>query len=161
MLVPAVFFWEVVLAIHVIVVVAAFGAVVTYPVIALVADRLDRRSAPVLHRVRAVLGRSLVNPGLLVVLAAGIYLASELHQWHEFYVQWGIAVIVILGGLEGGFVIRQSATLAGLAQRDIDASGGGQPTWSPEYESARTRSDQISVAMAVLVLVTVFFMVVQ
>jgi hypothetical protein len=161
MLVPAVFFWQVVLAIHVIFVVAAFGAVVSYPVIVLAAERLDLRSAPLLHRVRALLGRSLVNPGLLVVLAAGIYLASDLHQWHQFYVQWGIAVIVILGGLEGGFVIRQSAKLAELAQRDIDAAGGGEPTWSPEYVSARGRSDQINVAMAVLVLVTVFFMVVQ
>jgi hypothetical protein len=161
MLVPAVFFWQVVLAIHVIIVVAAFGAVVAYPLIAIAAERLDRRSAPLLHGVRAVIGRSLVNPGLLVVLAAGIYLASDLHQWHEFYVQWGVAVIVVLGGLEGGFVIRQSGKLAELAQRDIDAAGGGELTWSPEYVSARGRSDQINVVMAVLVLVTVFFMVVQ
>jgi hypothetical protein len=154
MLVPAVFFWQVVLAIHVIFVVA-------YPVIAIAADRLDRRSAPLLHRVRALIGRSLVNPGLLVVLAAGIYLASDLHQWHVFYVQWGIAAIVILAGVEGGFVIRQSAKLADLAQRDIDAAAGGEPAWSPEYESARGRSDQINAAMAVLVLVTCFFMVVQ
>jgi len=161
MLVPAVFFWQVVLAIHVIIVVAAFGVVVAYPVLTIAAERLDRRSAPLLHRLRVVIGRSLVNPGLLVVLAAGIYLASDLHQWHEFYVQWGIAVIVVLGGLEGAFVIRQSGKLADLAQRDIDASGDAEPTWSPEYVSARGRSDQINAVMAVLVLVTVFFMVVQ
>lgn len=161
MLGPAVFFWQVVLAIHVIIVVAAFGALVAYPLIVVAAERLDRRSAPVLHRVRAVIGRSLVNPGLLVVLAAGVYLAADLHQWHEFYVQWGIAAIVVLGGLEGAFVIRQSANLAELAQRDVDAAGGGEPQWSAEYVAARGRSDQVNALMAVLVLVTVFFMVVQ
>ena len=117
MLVPAVFFWQVVLAIHVIIVVAAFGVVVAYPVLTIAADRIDRRSAPLIHGIRVVIGRSLVNPGLLVVLAAGIYLASDLHQWHEFYVQWGVAAIVVLGGLEGGFVIRQSTRLAELAER--------------------------------------------
>jgi hypothetical protein len=161
MLVPAVFFWQVVLAIHVIIVVAAFGVVVAYPVLTIAADRIDRRSAPLVHRVRGVIGRSLVNPGLLVVLAAGIYLASDLHQWHEFYVQWGVAAIVVLGGIEGGFVIRQSVRLAELAERDIAAAGGGDPTWSHEYVHARGRADQINAVMAVLVLVTVFFMVVQ
>jgi hypothetical protein len=161
MLVTAVFFWQVVLAVHIIVVVASFGVLVAYPLIAVAAERLDRSSVPLLHRVRIVIGRSLVNPGLLVVLVAGIYLASHLHQWHEFYVQWGIAVIVVLGGLEGAFVIRQSKKLAELAERDIAASGGGEIKWSTDYVSARGRSDQVTAAMALLVIVTIFLMVVQ
>ncbi len=70
MLVPAVLFSQVVLAIHVVFVVAAFGALVSYPVIAMAAERLDRRSVPLLHRTRKVVGRSLVNPGMLIVVVA-------------------------------------------------------------------------------------------
>jgi hypothetical protein len=161
MLVTAVFFWQVVLAVHIIVVVAAFGVLVAYPLIAAAAERLDLSSVPLFHRVRIVIGRRLVNPGLVVVLAAGIYLASELHQWHQFYVQWGVAVIVVLGGLEGGFVIRQSKMLAELAERDISAAAGSEIKWSTEYVGARRRADQTNALMAMIVVVTVFLMVVQ
>ncbi|HEX3801865.1 MAG TPA: hypothetical protein VHV75_03395 [Solirubrobacteraceae bacterium] len=161
MLVPAVFFWQIALAIHIIFVVACFGIVVSYPLIAIAAERLDRRSVPLMLRLRQLIGRSIVNPGLLIVVLAGVYLSSELHQWHAFYVQWGIGAIVVMGALEGAFVIRQSGKLADLAQRDIDASGVGEINWSHEYIAARGRSDQVNALMAVIVVVTVFFMVVQ
>jgi hypothetical protein len=161
MLTPAVFFWQIVLAIHVVFVVAAFGVVVAYPVIALAAERLDRSSVPLLHRVRQVVGRSMINPGLLVVAIAGIYLAADLKTFHDFYVQWGIGVIIVLGALEGAFVTRQSGRLAELAQHDIDAAAGGEVKWSSEYVTARGRADQVNAVMAVLVIVTVFLMVVQ
>jgi hypothetical protein len=161
MLVPAVFFWQVILAIHVVFVVAAFGAVVAYPVIAVAAERFDRRSVPVMHRVRQVLGRSLVNPGLVVVVIAGVYLATDLHEWHDFFVQWGVGAVLVIGALEGAFVIRRSGRLAELAQRDIDAAAGGEVNWSDDYVAARGRADQVNGLMAALVVVTVFLMVVQ
>ena len=126
MLVTAVAFPTVALAIHILFVVGAFGIVIGYPVILLSAERLDRRAMPVLHRVRVNLGRSLVNPGLLVVVIAGVYLASHLHQWSHFYVQWGIAAAVVIGGLEGSFVIPQEKRMAELAARDIEAAGDGE-----------------------------------
>jgi len=161
MFVPAVFFWQVVLAIHIIFVVVSFGALVAYPVTMLAAERLDRRSVPILHRVRQVLGRGLINPGLLLVVAAGIYLAADFHQWHAFYVQWGIGAVIVIGALEGAFVIRQSGRLAELAQRDVNAAGGAEVDWSPEYISLRSRADQANALLAVIVIVTVFLMVVQ
>jgi hypothetical protein len=161
LLVPAVFFWQIALAVHIVFVVAAFGIVVSYPLIAIAADRLDPRSAPMMLRLRQLMGRSLINPGLLIVVIAGVYLSSELHQWHEFYVQWGIGAVLVIGGLEGMFVIRQSGKLAELAQRDIDASGDGEVNWSHEYIAARGRADQVNALMAMIVVVSVFFMVVQ
>jgi hypothetical protein len=161
MLAPAVLFSQVVVAIHVVFVVVAFGALLTYPVIAIAAERLDRRSVPLLHRVRKVIGRSLVNPGMVIVVIAGIYLASDLHDWHEFFVQWGLGAVIVIGALEGAFVIRESGRLADIAQRDIDAAGGGEIKWSEEYVSVRGRADQVNALMAVIVIVTVFLMVVQ
>ena len=75
--VPAVFFWQIALAVHVVFVVTAFGVVVAYPLIAIAAERLDPRSAPMMLRLRQLIGRSLVNPGLLIVVIAGVYLASS------------------------------------------------------------------------------------
>jgi hypothetical protein len=162
LLVPAVYFWQIALAVHVVFVVAAFGLLLAYPFIVIAVERFDRRSVPVMLRVRQLLGRSLVNPGLLLVVIAGVYLAAEQHQWHEFYVQWGIGAALVIGALEGGFVVRQSGKLAELAERDINASAGnGQVTWSNDFLAARGRADQVNALLAVLVVVTIFLMVVQ
>jgi hypothetical protein len=160
-LVPAIFFWQIALAVHVVFVVAALGLVLAYPFIIVGVERFDRRAVPVVLRVRQLLGRNLVNPGLLLVVAAGVYLASEQHQWHEFYVEWGIGAVVVIGALEGAFVGRQSGRLAELAERDISAAATGDFTWSNEYLAARGRADQVNALLAVLVVVTIFLMVVQ
>jgi hypothetical protein len=162
LLVPAVFFWQIALAVHVVFVVAAFGLLLAYPFIVIAVERFDRRALPVLLRVRQLLGRSLVNPGLLIVVIAGVYLAAHEHQWNQFYVQWGIGAVLVIGALEGSFVIRLSGKLADLAERDINASAGAaEVTWSTEYLVARTRADQVNAVLAMLVVVTIFLMVVQ
>ena len=161
MFLTAVSFPKIVLAVHVLAVVGALGVVVGYPVIALAAARLDRRSMPLLHRVRVIVGRTLVNPGLLVVVIAGVYLASHGHDWSHFYVQWGIGAAVVIGGLEGSVVIRQEQRLAELASRDIDAAGAGEVEWSGDYVAVRGRADLVGRAMALLVAVTVVVMTLQ
>jgi hypothetical protein len=162
LLVPAVFFWQIALAVHIVFVVAAFGLLLVYPFIVIAVERFDRRSVPVLLRVRELLGRSLVNPGLLIVVIAGVYVAADQHQWSQFYVQWGIGAVVVIGALEGAFVIRQSGKLAELAERDIKVSAAAtEVTWSSEYLAARSRADQVNALLAVIVVVTIFLMVVQ
>ncbi len=161
MLVPAVFFWQIVLAVHVVFVVAAFGLLLAYPLITIAAERLDRRSLPVILRVRMLLGRSLVNPGLLIVVISGVYLAAQQHQWGDFYVWWGIAAALALGGLEGALVTRQSVALVALAERDVGLFGDAEGSWSSDYGTARSRADQVNALLAVIVVVTTFLMVVQ
>jgi hypothetical protein len=162
LLAPAVVFWQIALAVHVVFVVAAFGLLLAYPFIVIAVERFDRRSVPVLLQVRELLGRSLVNPGLLIVVIAGVYVAADQHQWSQFYVQWGIGAVVVIGALEGAFVIRQSGKLAELAERDIKVSAAAaEVTWSSEYLAARSRADQVNALLAVIVVVTIFLMVVQ
>ncbi len=162
MLITAVYFWQVALAVHVVFVVAAFGLLLVHPFIVMAAERLDRRAVPGILRVRRLLGRSLVNPGLAMVVIAGVYLAAYEHQWSRFYVQWGIAAALVIGGLEGAVVIRQIGRLADLAERDLAASGPAREvTWSAEYLAARGRADQVNALLGVIVVVTTFLMVVK
>ena len=163
MLETATSFAQLVLAVHILAVLAAFGVVLGYPLILLWAARLDPRSLPLLHDVRVMIGRSLVNPGLALVLIAGIYLASKWHQWHEFYVQWGLGVAFVLGGLEGALVIRGERRLAELARRDVAASAGGEGevTWSAEYAALRASTGQVTWVMSVLIVTTVVLMTVR
>src|SRR5271165_3446046 len=95
---PAVSAYEVGLAVHIMAVVVAFGVTFAYPIMFAVAARRDPRSLPLLHRIEYTVERMLVNGGLVLVLAAGIFLASDGHHWSEFFVQWGLAVVIVIGG---------------------------------------------------------------
>jgi hypothetical protein len=92
--------------VHIAAVVVAFGVTFAYPLFVLAGARLDPSAMPWFHRMQQLIGRRLINPGLGVVLLAGIYLASYLDKWHAFYVQWGIGVVIVLGALEGAFMTR-------------------------------------------------------
>jgi hypothetical protein len=158
LLVTAVTFPDIVLAIHIMAVVLAFGIVVAWPLVARVVEGVDPRAVPALYRARFLLGRMLVNPGLLLVVIAGVYLAAHGHDWKEFFVQWGIAAAVVLGALEGAFAMRQSRTLAELATRDVETAGAGPVSWSEEFVLSRGRYGIVSIVMAIIVLATVYVM---
>ena len=102
---PAATFYEVVLAVHIMAVVIAFGVTFAYPIMFAVAAKHDPRSLPLVHRIEYTVERMLINPGLALVLLAGIYLASKGHYWSDFFVQWGLAAVVVIGALVGAVMI--------------------------------------------------------
>ena len=164
MLVTAVAFPDVILALHILGAIVGFGFVFAFPVMFAAASRTDPAVIPWLLRARQRVGRYVVNPGLTLVVAAGIYLASDEHQWGNFYVGWGILAALVLGALEGSLIVRPAARLATLAERDLAATAGpagGQrtsATWSAEYTTALQRFSLAGNAMALIVVITVFFM---
>jgi hypothetical protein len=160
-LVEAVQFWQIVLGVHILAVVVGFGVVFAYPLFVLVGGRLDPRAMPWFHRMQQMVGRRLINPALAVVLIAGIYLTSDLHQWKSFYVGWGLAAAVVIGALEGAVMIPGEGRLAELADRDVAAAGDGAVTWSPEYEAQVKRIGAFGTLLSLLIVVTVFLMTVQ
>jgi uncharacterized membrane protein len=160
-LVQAVAFWQVVLAVHIVAVIAGFGVVFSYPLFVFAGGRMDPRAMPWFHRMQQMIGRRLINPALALVLIAGIYLASDLHQWKSFYVGWGVAAVVVIGALEGAVMIPGEGKLAELAARDVAAAGSGAVTWSPEYEAQVKRIGAFGTVLSLLIVVTVYLMTVQ
>ena len=164
MLVPAVAFSDFVLAVHILAAVIGFGVVFAFPVLLASAAHLDPGVLPWLLRARQRIGRYIVNPGLLVLLLAGIFLASDEHQWKFFYVQWGIAAVIVIGGLEGSLITRRSGRLADLAERDLAATGvpsGGQRVsaqWSEDYLRGQRLLTIGGTLIQVIVVITVFLM---
>jgi hypothetical protein len=151
-------FTDVAVAIHIMGVVVALGVTFAYPIIFTVGRRMDPRAMPWMHRVQVEIGRRLINPGLVVILGFGIYLASHEHQWSKFYVGWGLAVLVILGGLGGAFFTPREQRLAELADRDIAAAGTGEVEFSQEYESLATQVVIVGAIANLLILATILFM---
>jgi hypothetical protein len=155
---PAVAFFEVVLAVHIMAVIVAFGVTFAYPIMFSVGARADPRSLPLLHRIEYSTERRLVNPGLLIVLLAGIYLASKLHVWSAFYVQWGLGAIVVIGATVGAVMIPTAKRAESLAARDLAAGDADDPSLSEEYRTLARRLAAVGSLLSLLVLVTVYFM---
>jgi uncharacterized membrane protein len=107
MLIPAILFYDVVLFVHVLAVVLAFGVVFTYPML----DAYIRRASPgdlvVLHRFQVFLTRRLITPSMVVVLAAGLYLALDRYSLGDPWISATFTILIVLFGLVGRFSRRR------------------------------------------------------
>jgi uncharacterized membrane protein len=141
-MVPALLFYDVVVAVHVMAIVAAFGGWFAYP---LVVPRGDAAA----HRAQARLSRMLVTPAGTLALAAGVYLASDRNYWDESWVGIPLVILIVLMGITGAYFIPRQERLAELAE-----AGPG-----PEYARLANQVRTIALLAAALVLVAIFFMV--
>jgi hypothetical protein len=153
--------YDFVLAIHIMAVVVAFGVTFAYPLMFVVAARSDPRGVPLLHRIEYTTERWLVNPGLALVLLAGIYLASKGHHWSEFFVQWGLAAVVVIGAVVGAVMIPAAKRAEAIAARDLLAAGEGTLEPSEEYRAILRRLTLIGSLLSLLVLITILFMAIK
>jgi Predicted integral membrane protein (DUF2269) len=150
--------YEVVLAVHIMAVVVAFGVTFAYPIMFAVAARHDPRGLPLLHRIEYTIERFLINPGLLLVLLAGVYLASKGHFWSDFFVQWGLAAVIVIGALVGAVMIPTAKRAEQLATRDLAAAADGEVALSEEYRALVRRLSAVGSLLSLLVLVTILLM---
>ncbi len=151
--------YEIVLAVHIMAVVVAFGVTFAYPIMFAVTARHGARSLPLVHRIEYTIERFLINPGLLLVLAAGIFLASDGHHWSEFFVQWGLGAVIVIGAVLGAVMIPTAKRAEQVAERDIAAAAhGGDLEMSAEYQALARRLATVGSLLSVLVLITILFM---
>jgi hypothetical protein len=156
---PAASAYELVLALHIMGVVIAFGWTFALPVFYVVASRHAPRSLPLLHRIEYTSMRMVLNPVLLVVLGAGIFLASDGHHWGEFFVQWGIAVVVVIGALAGSVMIPTAKRAEQAALEDLRRAPEGEPQPSDAYAALVRRLNVVGSVLWLLVLATIALMV--
>lgn len=142
-------------------VVIGFGVTFAYPVMFAVAARHDPRSLPILHRIEYTIERAIINPALLVIVAAGAYLASEEHLWSDFFVQWGLGAAIVIGALVGSVMIPTAKRAEATAARDITAAGEGQPAMSAEYQALVRRLSMVGSLLSGIVLITILFMAIK
>jgi hypothetical protein len=159
----AVTFYTFALAVHIAAIVIAFGVTFAYPVMYAVGIRSEPRSMPGVHRIQDSVGKFVISPFLGLALLAGIYLASKLHTWSDFYVQWGLGVIVLLGALGGAYFAPRERRLAELAERDVAGADASTSSFafSAEYKALRKQVFSVNLAANVLVLLTIYFMTAQ
>ena len=155
----AVAFYEVILALHILAVVVAFGATFAYPLLLGAVAKADPRALPALYRALHAISQRVIMPGVAAIVVLGIYLASHLHMWSAFFVQWGIGVAIVIGAVEGMYLGPREKRLIEAADRDVAAVSAGKIAFGAEHDSLVRQVGGVGALMDLLVVMTVFFMV--
>ncbi len=154
----AVAFYEVVLALHILAVVIAFGATFAYPVLLGVVAKSDTRALPALYRALHAISQRVIMPGVAAIVIFGIYLASHLHLWSTFFVQWGLGVVIVIGAVEGAYLGPREKRLIEVAEQDVAGAGEGPVSFSAEHDSLVRVIGGVGALMDLLVVITIYFM---
>jgi uncharacterized membrane protein len=159
MFAPALLFYDVVLSVHIMAVVIAFGVTFAYPLLGIYVTREHPRMLPALHIAQDRIGKFLITPAATVALLAGFYLAGDRDYTGKGWVVVPLIILVGLLGLGGAFFGPHERRASELAARDVAAAGPDGPvTLSPEYEAVAARVAKVGALASVLVLVAIFFM---
>lgn len=143
------------LFIHVFAVVLAFGPTFAYGILFSVTQKYPRATPAMFEGIRRV-DRFLLEPGMIVILLAGIYLLAE-GPWEssEAWVTVGFVAIIVLFGLQHGFFRPQGRKAQEIAERDLAAGD----ELSAEFEEIARRLAIAGPVAGLIVAVTIFFMV--
>jgi uncharacterized membrane protein len=155
----AITFFNIIVALHVMAVVTAFGAIFAYPVLVPYVTRAAPRSVPALYAGMNLVERRILNPVGGLVLLTGIYLASDADAWSEVWVAVPFVVILLVLGVSGAVLSPAQRRLAELAQGDVARGGTGEISWSADTAALMRRLATGQSLAALLILVAIFFMV--
>ena len=149
--------YKIALFLHILAVVLAFGPTFGYAFFFSVAPQYPQATPAILAGVQKV-DKYLVNPGMIVLLLAGIGLLSAsdgVWDGSDAFVVVGFIAIIALFGLQHGFFQPQTRKAKELAERDLEAG----ETLSPEFEALSQKIGQVGGLAGIVVVVTIFFMV--
>jgi hypothetical protein len=151
--------YSVVLAIHIMAVVAAFGLPLAYPLLIPYVREHHPRAMPGLHDVQHRLNQRVTGTGTLVILLAGGYLAGKADVFGEVWVIVPIVILFVIGGVGGAVIVPASRKLHELATRDVAAAPADGPVdFGADYEAEYRRYLNAERLLGLLVLVAIFFM---
>jgi uncharacterized membrane protein len=146
--------YKIALFLHILAVVLAFGPTFGYALFFSVAPQYPRAVPAILAGVQKC-DRYLVNPGMIVLLLAGIFLLVD-GDWEssEAFITVGFLAIILLFGLQHAFFQPQTRKAKELAERDLKAGD----TLSAEFEEVSERLGKVGGLAGLIVVVTIFFM---
>jgi hypothetical protein len=148
--------YKILLFLHVLAVVLAFGPTFGYGFFFSVAPQYPSAVPAILAGVQKV-DKYLVNPGMVVLLLAGIGLmpASDgVWDGSDTFIVVGFIAIIALFGLQHGFFRPQTRKAKEIAERDLKAGD----TLSPEFEAISNRLGGVGALAGLIIAIAVFFM---
>ena len=146
--------YKIAVFLHILAVVLAFGPTFGYALFFSVAPQFPRATPAILAGVQRC-DRYLVNPGMIVLLLAGLYLLSD-GPWEtsDAFIGVGFLAIIVLFGLQHAFFQPQTRKAKELAERDLKAGDA----LSDQFEAVSERIGKVGGLAGLIVVVTIFFM---
>ncbi len=146
--------YKIALFLHILAVVLAFGPTFGYALFFSVVPQHPRATPAILAGIQKT-DRYLVNPGMIVLLLAGIYVLAD-GPWEasDAFISVGFLAIIALFGLQHGFFRPQTAKARELAERDLKAGD----VLSEEFTALSDRIGKVGTVAGLIVVVTIFFM---
>jgi uncharacterized membrane protein len=148
--------YKLALFLHIAAVVLAFGPTFGYAFFFSVVPKYPRSAPAVLEGIQKV-DRFLVNPGMIVLLLAGIYLliaSDDAWSGGDAFISVGFLAIVVLFGLQHAYFQPKVRELKDLAERDLEKGDA----LSPEFEAIGEQVGKVGTLAGLIVVVTIFFM---
>jgi hypothetical protein len=139
-----------VLAVHIVAVLAAYGAPVTYPLLLPYLRRHHPEALPGVHDTQYWLNTRVSAPASVAIVAAGAYMAFEYDLWSQAWLLVGFTLFAIISLVGVLVIVPSTRQLAALAQ-------GGEAT-AHEYEVVYRRYICVEAILGVLVAIAVLLM---
>ena len=146
--------------IHVTAVVVGFGATFAEAIMFPVAMKAGTQYLPYLHKLQLAINRYMATPALAVVLVTGLYQVGK-GDWSfgDAWISGSFLIVLVIGGLLGGYFIPADRRLAAMAEAELAAGGGGPVTMSESYLVQARREGQIGALVGFLLVVAIFLMI--
>jgi uncharacterized membrane protein len=146
--------YKIALFLHILVVVLAFGPTFGYAFFFSMSPQHPRATPAIMAGIQKV-DKYLVNPGMIVLLLAGIYLLSD-GPWEasDAFISVGFLAIIVLFGLQHAFFQPQVRKAREMAERDLKAGDA----LSDEFVALGDRIGKVGTLAGLIVIVTTFFM---
>ena len=113
------------------------------------------------HSLQLGINQFLALPGLVVLLATGLYQVSEgnFELGDFFWLSGSFAIVIVLGLLLGAYFIPEDRRLKAMVERDIAGSGSGDVAISAQYQRRVRIEAAMGTVADLLVIVAVYLMV--
>lgn len=148
--------------IHITAVVVGLGATFAESILMPVAMKGDPRHMPLVFRIQLTLNRFFAQPALLLIIITGIYQAIEYNfDFGAFWISATFVIVILLGGITGGYFIPTDRKLLAISERDIKAAGDGPVEFSEEFHNLSRGEAFFGPVTGLLVVAAIFLMVVK
>jgi uncharacterized membrane protein len=149
--------------IHISAAVIGLGATFAEAIAFQVALKMDPRVMPFVHRMQRTINQRLANPALLIILITGIIqvLDSDFIDFGDAWISATFVIIILRGGLLGGYFIPTDKRLEAQAASEVAAAGDGPVQYSQGYLDKLKQEGLIGTISGLLIVIAVFLMVVK
>ena len=144
------------LFLHISAVVIGFGATYAEAIMFPVAQKLDPRHLPYVHRLQLAINQRLATPALVVVIVTGIYQVSE-GDWGfgDPWISVTFLIVIVIGGLLGAYFVPSDRRLGAQVERDLAETGAP----SESYLAGARKQGAIGALIGFLLVLAIFLMV--